>query len=29
MGDPTAPGQFRSRTTVHNVRKFLAFVLFS
>jgi len=27
MGDPTAPGQFRSRTTVHNVRKLLAFVL--
>ena len=29
MDDPTAPGQFRSMTTVHNVRIFLAFVLVS
>jgi hypothetical protein len=27
MGGPTAPGQFRSGTTVHNVKPFYAFVL--
>jgi hypothetical protein len=27
MGGPTAPGQFRSGTTVHNVKSFYAFIL--
>jgi hypothetical protein len=27
MGGPTALGQFRSGTTVHNVKSFYAFVL--
>jgi hypothetical protein len=29
MGGPTAPGQFRSGTTVHNVKSFYAFILVS